>query len=83
MTDDLEQLGSLLSALPPAPEAWVAAAREIPKVGAELDALLRRAAADAELRSKLIEDLESALNEAGIAPTRWAVAEARARLSSF
>ena len=83
MTYDTEQLGRLLAALPPAPDAWVAAAREIPMVGAELDALMSRAATDAELRSKLVADLESALNEAGIVPTRRIVAEARDRLHSF
>jgi hypothetical protein len=83
MTDDIEQIGRLLAALPPAPRAWVAAAREIPKVGAELDALLSRADTDAELREKLVRDLEAALNEAGIVPTRRVVAEARNRLLSF
>jgi hypothetical protein len=83
MTYDTEQLGRLLAALPPAPDGWVAAAREIPMVGTELDALMSRAATDAELRSKLVADLESALSEAGIVPTRRVVAEVRGRLHSF
>jgi hypothetical protein len=52
-------------------------------VGTELDALMSRAATDAELRSKLVADLESALSEAGIVPTRRVVAEVRDRLHSF
>jgi hypothetical protein len=83
MTDDIEQLGRLLAALPPAPQGWVAAAQQLPRVGEELDALVTRAQADAELRSKLVADLEAALNDAGIVPTRRIVAEARDRLRSF
>jgi hypothetical protein len=81
--ENIERIGRLLAALPPAPEAWIAAACEIPKVGAELDGLLQRAHTDADLREKLIRDLEAALDEAGIAPTPQVVAEARSRLSSF
>ena len=83
MTNDIEQLSRLIAALPPAPVGWVAAAQQLPKVGAELDALIDRAQADTELRSRLVDDLEAALNEAGIAPTRRVVAEARDRLRSF
>jgi hypothetical protein len=83
MTDDIEQLGRLLAALPPAPAGWVAAAQQLPFVGEELDTLVRRAQADAELRSRLVDDLEAALNEAGIVPTRRIVAEARERLRRF
>jgi hypothetical protein len=83
MTDEIEQLGRLLAALPPAPQGWVAAAQQLPRVGEELDALVTRAQADAELRSKLVADLEAALNDAGIVPTRRIVAEARDRLRSF
>jgi formiminotetrahydrofolate cyclodeaminase len=54
--ENIERIGRLLAALPPAPEAWIAAACEIPKVGAELDGLLQRAHTDADLREKLIRD---------------------------
>jgi hypothetical protein len=83
MTTDIEQLARLLAALPPAPQGWVTAAQQLPNVGAELAALMDRAANDAELRSKLVENLEAALDDAGIAPTRRVVAEARAQLRAF
>lgn len=82
MTTDIEQLARLIAALPPAPQGWVNAAQQLPHVGAELGALMERAAADTKLREKLMSDLETALDEAGIAPTRRVVAEARARLSA-
>jgi hypothetical protein len=83
MTHDIEQLSRLLAALPPAPDAWVAAAKELPQARRDLDALLSRAEEDQALRSKLVADLEAALNDAGIAPTRRVVAEARERLRSL
>jgi hypothetical protein len=78
--DDIEEIGRLLAALPPAPEGWVRAAQELPRARRELDGLLARAEADAALRTRLIADLESALSEAGIEPTRQIVADARSRL---
>jgi hypothetical protein len=82
MTHDIEQLGRLVAALPPAPEGWVRAAQELPRARRELDDLIVRAQADANLRARLLADLESTLSEAGIEPTRPIVADARARLSS-
>jgi hypothetical protein len=81
-TDDIEQLGRLIAALPPAPEGWVRAAQVLPSVRRQLDDLIERSLADAELRSKLLADLESTLAEAGIEPTRRLVAEVRDRLDS-
>jgi hypothetical protein len=81
-TDDIEQLGRLIAALPPAPEGWVQAAQVLPGVRRRLDDLVGRALADAELRSRLVADLESTLAEAGIEPTRRIVAEVRDRLNS-
>jgi hypothetical protein len=81
--NDIERLGRLIAALPPAPPGWVAAAKELPRLRRDLDALIGRAEADAELRSRLLQNLESALAEAGIEPTRRVVAEARARLRNF
>jgi hypothetical protein len=80
--ENIEELGRLISALPPAPQGWVQAAQELPRVRRGLDDLLRRAEADAELRSRLIADLESTLSDAGIEPTRRIVADARDRLRS-
>ena len=80
--DDIEELGRLIAALPPAPRGWVRAAQELPQARRGLDELIGRAEADAELRARLIADLESTLSEAGIEPTRQIVADARDRLHS-
>jgi hypothetical protein len=82
MTRDIEQLSRLIAALPPVPQGWVRAAQELPRARRELDDLIVRAQADAELRTRLLADLESTLSEAGIEPTRRIVADARARLLS-
>ena len=81
-TYDIEQLARLLGALPPPPEGWVSAAQELPRMRANLDDLIARAELDAELRARLVADLESALAESGISPTPRLLAEARARLAS-
>jgi hypothetical protein len=82
MTHDIEQLGRLIAALPPAPQGWVRAAQELPQARRGLDDLIVRAQADADLRARLVADLESTLSEAGIEPTRHIVADPRARLLS-
>jgi hypothetical protein len=81
-TYDIEQLARLIGALPPAPRGWVTAAQELPRVRTSLDDLIVRAELDAELRARLVADLELALAESGISPTPRILAEARARLSS-
>ena len=81
-TYDIEQLARLLGALPPPPEGWVSAAQELPRMRANLDDLIARAELDAELRARLVADLESALAESGISPTPRLLAEARARLAA-
>lgn len=62
---DEEQLGELLSALPPAPDAWVRAAQDLPLLRLGLDDIVERARADAEFRRLLIADLEAALEAEG------------------
>jgi hypothetical protein len=79
-TYDIENLARLVGALPPAPEGWVQAAQELPRVRAGLDELIVRAGGDALLRARLVADLESALAESGISPTPRILAQARARL---
>jgi hypothetical protein len=79
-TNDIELLARLIGALPPAPEGWVAAAQELPRARAGLDDLVVRSGGDAQLRARLVADLESALAESGISPTPRILAEARARL---
>ena len=63
-----EQLAELLRALPPAPEAWVRAAQELPLARKGLDQIVARAEADAAFRLRLIADLESALAAEGYEP---------------
>ena len=77
---DIESLARLIGALPPPPLGWVSAAQELPRVRAELDDLIVRAEGDAQLRARLVADLESALAESGISPTPRILAEARLRL---
>jgi hypothetical protein len=75
-----ERLAELLSALPPAPEAWVAAAQELPRVRAELKVLLARAEADAGFRDALRADPAAALAATGYAPSDALLSELRERL---
>jgi hypothetical protein len=58
---DEARLAELLRMLPPAPEAWVRAAQELPLATLGLDEIVRRAEEDAEYRRRLVEDLEQAL----------------------
>ncbi len=67
---DEDRLSELIAALPPAPEAWVRAAQELPFARRELDAIVARAEADGEFRRALIADLESTLAEEGYEPDR-------------
>jgi regulator of protease activity HflC (stomatin/prohibitin superfamily) len=62
---DEERLARLIRALPPAPEAWVRAAQELPFARAEIDEIVARAEADAEFRARLVADLEAALAAEG------------------
>ena len=66
--------------LPPAPEGWVKAAQELPRVRVELDDIVARAVADAEFRRALIEDLEDALKTEGYEPETIPLDELRRRL---
>ena len=78
---DEERLGELLGLLPPAPEAWVAAAASIPSTRRALDDIQARVLTDAEARAAVTADLEQALREAGVAqPTKRDVAALRRRL---
>src|SRR6187200_3355405 len=78
---DEESLAELLRALPPAPEAWVIAAQELPLVRGSIDELVERAKADAEFREALFADFETALESAGYEPTPRLVESLRLRLS--
>jgi hypothetical protein len=76
---DETRLAELLRALPPAPEGWVRAAQELPRVRRELDEIVARAEADARFRKQLIEDLEAALRAEGYEPDLMLLEELRRR----
>jgi hypothetical protein len=78
---DIEQLSRLIGILRPAPEGWVRAAQELPASRRELSGIVARAEADAEFRRALVADLEAALREEGVEPTRPLLDELRRQLS--
>jgi hypothetical protein len=77
---DEERLAELLRMLPPAPEGWVEAAQELPRVRADMDQIVTRAVEDAEFRRALISDLEEALRSEGYEPEHMRLDELRRRL---
>jgi hypothetical protein len=77
---DESKIAALLSALPPAPAAWVRAAQELPLARRGMDDLVRRASEDAEFRRRLVADLERALAEEGVEPDPALVEAIRLRL---
>ena len=84
MSDYSEQrLSELLSALPPAPEAWVQAAQELPSARRSLDDIVERARADLEYRQQVLADLESALAQAGVEPDHRSLNALRRRFSEL
>ena len=81
MSYDEERLGELLRLLPPAPEGWMLAAQELPTARAALDQLVARAEADAELRRRILNDLEASLAAEGVERNSALLAELRAKLT--
>jgi hypothetical protein len=79
---DEDRLSELIAALPPAPEAWVQAAQELPFARGEFDAIVARAEADAEFRRALIADLEATLAQEGYEPDRPLVDALRRRFAA-
>ena len=77
---EIEELAQLIALLPPAPVGWVEAAQELPRVRAGLDALIARATEDAELRARVLADLETAFADSDIQPTPRLLDAARRRL---
>ena len=76
---DHDALARLIAALPPAPAGWVQAAQELPAARRGIDDIVERAVADAAYRERVVADLESALADAGIAPTPPVIKELRER----
>jgi type VI protein secretion system component VasF len=72
MTDETtpeEQLAALLALLPPAPQAWIDAAAQLPAARAQIDTIVEQAEQDAAYRARLVADLEQALAADGIEST--------------
>jgi hypothetical protein len=78
---DEQKIAQLIRALPPAPEAWVHAAQELPFARLQLDDIVARAEADLEFRRALIDDLEQALRHEGYEPEELPLEELRRRLA--
>jgi hypothetical protein len=78
---DEERLAELLRALPPAPQGWAEAAKELPAARRSLEGLVERARADAQFRQAVISDLEAALEREGVEPIRPLVEELRRQLA--
>lgn len=79
---DEQRLAELIRALPPAPEAWVEAAQEIPLARETLDGIVAKAEADIAFRDALVADLEAALRLEGYEPDTIPLDELRRRLES-
>ena len=77
---DEEKLGEILGALPPAPEAWVRAAKDLPLMQQGLDEIVQRADADEEYRRRVIENPLAVLEEAEVVAHLDAVEILRRRL---
>jgi hypothetical protein len=63
---DEVRLGDLLSALPPAPKAWVNAAKARPMAQQRLEEIVERAKADDDYRRRVVASPETALEEADV-----------------
>jgi len=76
-----DRLAELIAALPPAPQAWVRAAQELPLARTEINEIVARAEADAEFREALIADLEATLAQERYEPERPLVDALRRRFA--
>jgi hypothetical protein len=81
-TYDEHRLAELIRALPPAPQAWVEAAQELPLARGRLDDIVARAEADLAFRDALIAHLDEALRREGYEPDTIPLDELRRRLES-
>ena len=61
-----EKLGEMLTALPPAPEAWVRGAQDLPFARDGLEQIVERAETDEGYRRRAIEDPRAVLEEADV-----------------
>ena len=79
---DEERLARLIRALPPAPNAWVQAAQELPVARTQFDEIVARAEEDAAFRQRIIADLEEALEAEGFERDPAVVEALRIRFKS-
>ena len=77
-----ERIAELLRALPAPPQAWLEAARELPRTSRELDAILDGVEHAERLRALAVADLEEMLRAEGVEPTPTVVAHLRRRLAT-
>jgi hypothetical protein len=75
-----EEIAARLRRLPPAPEAWVRAAVELPRAREMMDGIVARAESDAEYRRTVLADLENALRLEGVEPATPLLDELRRQL---
>jgi hypothetical protein len=80
MSYDEQQIAEALAALPPAPDLWVQAAQELPRLRQVLDEILARIENDADFRTRTMSDLEAALLAEGYEPDPLLVQALRHRL---
>lgn len=77
-----ERIAELLRALPAPPEAWVEAARQLPRTSRELDTILERVEDAVRLRKLAVRELEELLRAEGVEPTPTVVSHLRRRLET-
>jgi hypothetical protein len=77
------RLAELLEALPPAPSAWVEAAKELPRMRSEIDGIVDRAARDTAYRKSVATAIEKALTEAPEGADRETLEALRERLGAI
>jgi hypothetical protein len=79
---DEHRLAELIKSLPPAPQAWVEAAQELPLARGQLDDIVARAESDIAFRDALVADLEETLRLEGYEPESLPLDELQRRLDS-
>lgn len=77
---DEERIGELLRAMPRVPEAWVQTAAQLPATRRAIDQIAALAEVDAGFRKEALQDLEGALERAGLEPSPALVEHLRDRL---
>ena len=77
---DEDKIAELLTQLPPAPQAWITAAAEIPRTQRELADIMRRLETDEEFRRAVQADIDRALGHFGYTPDPRNVRAIRARV---